>query len=1324
MLSSSNNTVKQFSSTSPLLNEKEFIKTAVSLEARLAKQLYGPEDLIDRELISRLRAEKQALHESCSPLFEQNPKLKEFLNSEEKKVHQEVAAKMLRAFQSAKEIHSAIHGGVFGLNDLARYSTAMAGLDEETLCYVKEIYQARYKKDLTQDVKTEFVGVFYSEVERAVEILESSEIRAQLIKEQQGDVASTKTEEAPTTIQEYLAREEKRLAHEEAGFSQLKYGLKLVSYGLLPLGMANGYYNYTDELVDRFFLSEERKQMQSDFASLKNAVDGKSNIVGLTTDERNLRVSVLSSNFRASADILAEQRKAVTDAFAQGATTVAVISVSLATAGTATPMMVAAYSGLTSLGTTVGTKSLLNGMNYSLSEFGMDSFQAGTDALFCGLGNIYGRKLLLEGLQKSSLRALQKTSTDLTADVLQRQAAEQAKQLLTSTFKYQFAENIAQSVLGDTTAGVVGCVPMAYQMWSSGKDLEQIVAASGQMVGMRLVMGTVTAGGFTVIGSAAKNISFQSLRTGFAEIEEKFASNAVNTFHNIQDRLNYELESILHNLSPRSPQFAFAMSGAGDSFSTGGFDVVMPSTRPKAGDNILNMQSVAPSHLVTGDGGAKSTIGLIVPDVKPVIPENNIAIAPAHLTVAPHLNSPYYSKPSADELMRFLQAKLPPEIFAIVSEAAANGRKIHFINGPFDPTLTELILPHMGAINSHSIVDIADNTNELFRVVRASNATVVNAVDIRSNIRSTDPRTFVVGDPLPSNKGHVADVFGLKTEELQQWSRDWLGSQDLMITCARVAGTEDTIVVAPASFAWQTIGWDVTQEVIPWSSASLNFNPKNFLVNCPGLKPLVIDQIPSGQLTVFVRKPDQIVKYAFDTYIGTSAFKKPEFVSNAHRLAASGQGFLFHATVVVVGQDASSIAILVKARSGGGKTEASIPLAVDSNGKIVLAHGIGVSDFSLTYPRQNHPDITCAGDDGIIVQHPLIAVDGQLLTSNLERGAFNRRNGIEHLGEDPVADALFKAGDPRTFLIGAYYAKPGELVLPHHIMRVQGQIGDQKLVGPDSVEAGVAFDTLRQHPNPRSLENFGQHVAAYQATGVDFRFSQQPQIAGNNFFNTVVPAECAIWGGPFHMMPRYLAYIYDLVGLTMEKSVAVVSHKRPPNAAKFLPEMIRDMHGTMLDFTITDDVTLAKMLFQICQEGYNMNHFIVPIGHIGNKFKVKYDNEQFARNLLYHILANDGLVEFEIAPAKCWLFGYRFKKLKFMGQDFPPEMLDPSLQFGENEYYRIAEAYRQELVDAMRPLIGSLPDEVRQIFNVLDSTPVRLGEDESRDLLARLNRRG
>jgi hypothetical protein len=181
-----------------------------------------------------------------------------------------------------------------------------------------------------------------------------------------------------------------------------------------------------------------------------------------------------------------ESVDAITDHAAMAAALAVGLVVAVATAGTATPGVVAGLSALAATATSISVKAAMKGNAYGLEDLGTDAVIGAIDiaaaALTAGVGSALLRTNILAKLSE--------------------------EQLLTRLAKHGIAHGVGGMVAG-LPAGLAAQL-MNDQIWKNDEALKTILLGMTQTMGTGLAMGSVISMGFAVKASPEAHVSGKS----------------------------------------------------------------------------------------------------------------------------------------------------------------------------------------------------------------------------------------------------------------------------------------------------------------------------------------------------------------------------------------------------------------------------------------------------------------------------------------------------------------------------------------------------------------------------------------------------------------------------------------------------------------------------------------------------------------------------------------------------------------------------------------------------------------------------------------------
>lgn len=249
-----------------------------------------------------------------------------------------------------------------------------------------------------------------------------------------------------------------RLEFEESGLKRLVYVLDQATGGAFTdsnLGIV--------KFVENLFVSKQLVKVQEDFKKLEKEFEANKSLESLKSSLKE---------FQESADAYRKQRKDLTEIISLGVTTVAVVGVSLATSGVATPVIIFIFSTGASVGSEVLTKSILAGDAFDSIEAIKTIPTALINGAGMGIGNAVSKRVKIN--------------------------------IAKSVFAKDLSSNLVQSVSGDFFAASVNTMPKVYQLRQEGKNIDEILKVYASLVGTQLLISAGTAVGFSVVANTGR----------------------------------------------------------------------------------------------------------------------------------------------------------------------------------------------------------------------------------------------------------------------------------------------------------------------------------------------------------------------------------------------------------------------------------------------------------------------------------------------------------------------------------------------------------------------------------------------------------------------------------------------------------------------------------------------------------------------------------------------------------------------------------------------------------------------------------------------------
>lgn len=243
------------------------------------------------------------------------------------------------SLSDAERLHFALAGA--GTDEDA-VKSVLSGKSKQELAAITADYQKRYKRDLAADLGGELSG--------------REAFDAQL--DLQG---------APQTAQEALQRANARREYERGGV------LNLPSRALMDL------------VSDKGARLDQNTQRANDFYNSALAENQANGLPASLTPAQEQRLGQLLGYAGQDVASYREAKDTASEAAATVATTAAVIGVSVATAGTATPLAVAGMAAAAGAGARVVTKAAIDGKGYGLEEAATDGLVGAVDGATAGL---------------------------------------------------------------------------------------------------------------------------------------------------------------------------------------------------------------------------------------------------------------------------------------------------------------------------------------------------------------------------------------------------------------------------------------------------------------------------------------------------------------------------------------------------------------------------------------------------------------------------------------------------------------------------------------------------------------------------------------------------------------------------------------------------------------------------------------------------------------------------------------------------------------------------------------------------------------------------
>ncbi len=547
-------------------------------------------------------------------------------------------------------------------------------------------------------------------------------------------------------------------------------------------------------------------------------------------------------------------------------------------------------------------------------------------------------------------------------------------------------------------------------------------------------------------------------------------------------------------------------------------------------------------------------------------------------------------------------------------------------------------------------------------VTRCKNGLSVNYPEVY--MRRRDPNAMLIADDKPTDKERFHERYEGKFDDLRTETFDWLKGHDQLIVMPYMAGGKafgyPALLVAPANCGFFAGGLADLQCFIPGNEVPEGFEPKSVIYLAP---PFRHTHLKGKQVVVHNRMDNMHEIFSYNLYPGPSAKKGVYGI-----LLNTGEGedwvTLHGSTVKVQTPYDNEYVIMHEGASGGGKSEMLEQLHRDSSGRMLFAKSLETGE-ELHVEIQHTCKLNPVTDDMAMAPPSAQSDSGKLAVTDAEDGWFLRVDHISEYGTEPhLEDLTIHPKEPLIFF------------------NMDAKVGSTCLLWEHIQDAPNT-----PCPNPRVIvpRNFVDNIVK-EPVEVDVRtFGVRTPPASQADPNYGVI-------GVFHVLPPALAWIWRLVAPRGHANPSIVDSQG----------MKSEGVGSYWPFATGKRVHQANLLLNQIINNPNTKYKLIPNQHIGN-YKVGFAGEWISREYLSW-RGGAKFTEDKIEPARCPLFGYALKSLKFGSMDIPLGFLqvDKQAEVGEAAYdvgaAKLVDFFKEQLQQFMTDDLDPLGKQIIETF--------------------------